>query len=74
MALEFRCALRVLCVDACVEQATPRAWEGNQNGNIRGCIEDIRDLVVSTFGGEIIVLGDIDDFARFGVRIRPLHV
>ena len=63
----------VRSVDACIEQATPRAWEGNQNGNVRGGLDDVGDLVIPTFG-EIVLLGDIDNFTKFGIRIRLLHV
>ena len=74
MALEFRCALRVLCVDACVEQATPRAWERYEDGDVRSFLEDRCDLLVSCLGREVILFGDVDDLTQPGIWVCPSHV
>ena len=74
MASQFLRALGVRCIDASIEQAAPRAWEGYQYGHIWSGLEDFCDLVVSSFGREIILLSDIDNIAGFGVWICSSHV
>ena len=74
MAMQLHRAFGVRCIYAGVEKATPRTWEGDQNRDIRNTFDDVRDLSVSAFRCEVIFLGNVDDIARLGVWVRPLHI
>ena len=74
MTLELLRTLGVGGVDTRIEQATPRARKRDENGDVRSGLENFCDLRVSTLGGKVVLLGDIDDFALVGVRISLLHV
>ena len=61
MALQLWGAFGVCCINAGVKQATPRAWEGNQNCDIRDALDDVGDLSIAALGSEVISLSNIYD-------------
>ena len=74
MALQLFRAFRVSCVDASIEQATPRTRKRNKYGDIWSRLDDLRNFIVPTLGSKIVLLGDIDNFARVGIRIGSPRV